>query len=288
MSPRATGPLGAARVGVAVAWVAVVTLAVFAVAHPIVLVAILVSVLGAAALSGCGRPVLRAVAFTLPLALAVLLLNAVLSRDGLTVVARLGEAPVIGRLDLTSEALAWGAILAVRAVGVAAVVAIFAVSVDQDELVGSLRRRSGRLGLSTALAARMMPLLVADGKRLLEARRALPGSAAPSRGALFNAITSGALDRAGDAAASLELRGLGSGPCLAPRPQRPWSRHDISLIASTLGIGALLAIGWLGRLSEATFLPTVVLAPAAGAITIAAAVAVVIVLPFVGRRGLGR
>ena len=64
---------------------------------------------------------------------------------------------------------------------------------------------------------------------------------------MLRAVTAGALDRATDVAATLEVRGF----ALASRPgreRRPWSRHDLAFAASAvalavLGVAAAVA-GW--------------------------------------------
>ena len=54
------------------------------------------------------------------------------------------------------------------------------------------------------------------------------------RVAVVRAVTAGALDRAVDVAATLELRGYATRRRGA-RPQRaPWSRHDTSVLAAAL------------------------------------------------------
>ena len=105
---------------------------------------------------------------------------------------------------------------------------------------------------------------------------------------MLRAVTAGALDRATDVAATLEVRGF----ALASRPgreRRPWSRHDLAFAASAL---ALAALGdrspppRAGRASEA--FPR--LGPALGAepLLLAAALAGCVLLPFADRRGVGR
>ena len=72
--------------------------------------------------------------------------NALVVRDGLTVIARLGELPPLGQIDVTLEATAYGGVLALRAL---VVIACFA-----------LHSRGGRPGRA---AARVPPPLVPLG-----------------------------------------------------------------------------------------------------------------------------
>ena len=279
---------GAARATASIAWFAAVVICALAVDHPMSLVALAIALMAAGVLVGAGHILLKALAFSLPLALTVLVVNALVSKDGVTVVARLGELPVIGRFDLTLEALAQSGVLALRVVTIGLAAALFAACIDQDELVGLIRRRGGRVGIVTALAARMVPLLAADGRRMSEARRAMPAGVAPSRTATFAVLAGGALDRAADAAATLELRGLGESPCLAPRGRRPASRHDIALLVSAAAmlasVAAALASGWL----DCTFGTRVQIEFGPGTVLFAAVLPLVAVLPLLERRGVAR
>ena len=278
--------LRAARAGAAMAWVAALTACVLVTDHPLMLAALGASAVVAALLTGSTATVARASLLSLPLAVGIIVVNALLSREGVTVVARLGDVPVVGRIDVTAEALAHGALLAGRATVVAMIVVLFACCVDQDGLVGLLRRRAGRLGLAATLAARMVPLVAADGRRAIEARRCLPEAAVPSRTATMTALATGALDRAGDAAASLEMRGLGSGPCLAAASAGSGSRHDRSLLISAIAVPGVVFGAQFAGWTAAGFLPRAELALGGTAFAAAAAVLLLAVFPLLDRRGV--
>lgn len=280
--------LSAARAGVGALWCAVVMTLALTVDHPAFLLALLFVVLVAGALSGCRTQMVRSAKFAIPLAVAVALLNGLISREGLTVVARLGEVPLLGRLDVTLEALVWGLVLGLRVVIVLSVAVLFGAVVDQDSLMGIVRRKAGRFGLTTVVAARLMPLLISDGQRIAEANKTLPKGEGVSRLDLVGSIAAGALDRAADAAAALELRGLGDSPCLAVPTKKPWSRHDIAVAASaamaSLLVGTALVLGWVGFTSRTEVSGEWGL-PLIASIAIAA---VALLLPFAGTKGVAR
>src|ERR687885_2712765 len=197
-----------------------------------------------AARAGVWREVARAVVWGTAFALAIALVNALVSRDGVTVLLSSNPLPVIGPLDITLEAVAYGGILGLRAlILVVAAGALLAAAVDPDDLLRGLRRVSVRSGVTAALAVRLVPVLARDARRVADARRAVTG--APPTGAerlaLLRAVTTGALDRATDVAATLEVRGFAGG-ARPPRRGRPWSRHDIAFLASAAGLCVLAAL----------------------------------------------
>ena len=278
---RRASPLHAARAAVASAWCVTVSVVALSFEHPVVLVALLLTVLAAAGLAGVGRPVMRMLLFSLPFALLIALVNPLVVRDGVTVLVRGGEVPVFGNLDVTLEATVYGAILGMRALVVMACFALHTAAVDPDELLRSFRRLSFRSALTAALATRMVPVLARDARRLAEAQRCRPGPP-PSRLAVVRAVATGALDRAVDVAATLEVRGYGS----ARRPpvaHRPWSRHDMGFAASLV---ALVVLAVAGRVPFDAY-PRLEVPVDARVLAVGAVAAVLALLPFADRRGIG-
>jgi energy-coupling factor transport system permease protein len=282
---RAT-PLHAARAGVAALWCLVLGAVALSFEHPLLLAALLAIVLVAAAAAQVGRPVARAALWAVPFAVAIIALNALVVRDGVTVVFRGGAVPGLGRLDVTAEAIAYGGVLGLRAIVVFAAAALLAASVDPDELLRALRRGSLRTGVTAALATHLIPVLARDARRLADAQRALTGGPPPpaARLGVLRAVTTGALDRATDVAATLEVRGFGFA---RPRPpRRPFSRHDLAFAASAAALTVLAAAsavaGWEGF--EAYPRTT---APVDGALlALVVALAFCALAPFADRRGV--
>ena len=283
---RRASPLHAARGAVGALWVRAVAAVALAVAHPLVLAVLLAAVVAAAALAGVLAPVARVTAWGVPFALVVALINPLVYHEGLTVIARLGTVPVLGQIDVTLEATAFGGVLALRALILIAAFALYSTAVDPDDLLHALRRLSFRGALSAALATRMVPVLARDAQRMAEAQRCLPGAPAP-RLALVRAVSAGALDRAVDVAATLELRGYGGGR-RAPRRPRPWSRHDLAFAASALAIVVLLVLGELSGAWAFDWNPRLHSAPLAEVLPLAIALAAVALAPFADRRGVAR
>jgi len=287
---RLASPLHAARASAGGLFCIALTTAALLYENPVVLAATAVATIGAGALAGVGRELARAARFAVPIALLVALINPFVVREGLTVFARLGELPPLGQVDLTVEALVYGAVLGARVVVIVLAFALFTAAVNPDEVLRLFRRVSFRSALTASLATRLLPVLARDGQRLAEARRCRPdggGSGGAARVAVLRAVTAGALDRAVDVAATLEVRGYAAAQ-RPPRTRAPWSRHDLAFMAAAVAI-LVLAAG--GRLTGvATFDADPRLAAEAGVpeFALAGALVLVALLPFADRRGIVR
>lgn len=292
---RGASPLHAARAPLAAAYACAFVTAALAFEHPLVLGAIGLAILAAGTLAGVGRRLLLACIYAVPFALMIALVNPLVAREGLDVVLRLGELGPLGRLDITQQSLVFGGILGLRALLVVlAGAALLAATVDPDELLRRFRGISARTALTAALAVRLVPVLGRDARRLADARRCRP-DATPRPGAaerlqIVRAVATGALDRALDVAATLEVRGYAS-PAARGRPGRvraPWSRHDFSVAASAAGLVVLTVGARLLGVASFDAYPQTIAPVGAGEWLLCAALVLVALAPFADRRGVLR
>jgi energy-coupling factor transport system permease protein len=281
-------PLHATRSGVAALWVLALTAATLLLYHPLALAALALVVLGAGWGAGAGRELSRALRTALIVALPIVLINVLVSREGLTVFARLGDLGPFGQGDLTVEALVYGAVIALKVTVLILITSLASLAIDPDALLRIFRRLSFRSALTASLSVRMIPVLAADAQRLAEAQRTRPGGTprgARGRAALLGAVLAGSLDRALDVAATLELRGFAAAP-RAPRLQRPWSRHDLAFAVSATAILALALLARVGGAAAFTAYPLVHAPIGLGLLAICAALTLAVLLPFCDRRGI--
>ncbi len=293
---RLPTPLHAARAGVGALWAASLSAAALLLFHPLALAALTVAVLGAAVGAGVGREVARALRTAAIVALPIVTVNVLVSRDGLTVFARLGDLGPFGQGDLTVEALVYGAVIALKVTLLILVMTLASLAIDPDELLRGLRRFSFRSALTASLATRMVPLLAADAQRLAEAQRTRPGGAprgARGRVLLLGAVVGGSLDRAMDVAATLELRGyatasgrVGAASRRARRLRRPWSRHDLAFAASAFVVTALALAARLTDIASFDAYPLLRMRLDAGVLALCVALVAAVLLPFCDRRGV--
>lgn len=283
---RRPSPLHAARAAAGLAYCAALACAALLLSAPLALGAVTAAVVVAGVAAGVGRELRRAALFALPLAVAVAVINALVTRDGLTVLWRLGDLPVLGHTDVTLEATAYGGVLGLRAAALILCGALYTAAVDPDEVLKLFRRVSFRSALTATLATRMVPILIRDSRRLAEAQRCRPGPA-PTRAQLLRATTSGVLDRALDVAAALEVRGYGAAR-RPPRAARPYSRHDVAFMAAALGLLALAVGARIANLAPFHAYPALHAPLTAGELALAAALLACALLPFADRRGIER
>jgi energy-coupling factor transport system permease protein len=285
---RRASPLHATRAGVGVLWAAALSLATLLLDHPLALLTLLAAVLLAGAGAGEGQVLARSMRIAAIVSVPIVLVNVLVSRQGLTVFARLGDLGPFGQGDLTVEAAVFGAVIALKVMLLILITTLASLAVDPDETLRIVRRLSFRSALTASLATRMIPVLAADAHRLAEAQRTRPtGSPRGARGrlALLRAVVGGSLDRAMDVAATLEVRGFATAR-RAPRMPRPWSRHDLAFLASALAVAGLAFLAMIGGATRFDAYPEVHAPVGAGTIAVCAALLLAVVLPFADRRGV--
>ncbi|HEV3094602.1 MAG TPA: energy-coupling factor transporter transmembrane component T [Solirubrobacteraceae bacterium] len=285
---RLASPLHAARAGVGAIWAVALALAALASGSPIVLSLVLAAILAAGVFAGVGRQLGRSLRVAAIVAVPIVAVNVLVSREGLTVFARLGDLGPFGQGDLTVEALVYGATIALKVTILMGATTLASLAVDPDELLRGARRLSFRSALTASLATRMLPVLAGDGRRLAEAQRTRPEDGTGgvrARARLVSAVVASSLDRALDVAATLELRGFAHAR-RPPRQRRSWSRHDLAFAASAAALLALTIGARVAGLAPFHVYPEVHGGPAAVAAALGVGLALLALLPFVDRRGI--
>jgi energy-coupling factor transport system permease protein len=314
-TPR-RGPLQAASPSAAVVYLGALVAVAFLCSNPLVLVAVGAAAALAGRLAGAGGAVRAALRMGLVLAILIVVVNALVVNRGETVLLRLGDLPLLGRVDVTGEALVAGAIIGLRAAVAMVVFAVYSACVDPDRVLRALRPLAGRSALTAALISRLVPVAAADASRLRDAGRLRgPGAAPLGRAALARRLLAGSLDRAVDVAATLELRGyslaapdtarggvlgrpdqvthgtvrsLHRPPCvLAPlgpvRARRFKSRFDLRFYATGAVVLAAAVAGKALGAGELSTYPTVVVGLGPATIALSALIVLAGLAPWRGR-----
>jgi energy-coupling factor transport system permease protein len=283
---RRASPLHAARAAAGLSYCAALAGAALLLSAPVALGAVTMATLLAGVAAGLGRELRRAAAFALLLGLLVAVINALVTRDGLTVIWRLGDLPLLGHTDITLEASVYGGVLGLRAATLVLCGALYTLAVDPDEVLRLFRRVSFRSALTAALATRMVPVLARDARRLAEAQRCRSGPPA-TRVQLLRATTAGVFDRALDVAAALEVRGYGAAR-RPPRYRRPYSRHDFGFLAAALAVLALAVVARIANLEPFAAYPSLRVPLPGREVWLAMGLLTAALAPFLERRGIER
>lgn len=278
-APR-RGPLGAARPWIAGAFLLPLAVTAFTFANPIVLLAAGAAALLAGVLSGAGPSVRMPLRWSLSLAVMIIAVNAIASQRGATILLRGWDVPVLGQIDVSLEALAEGAVLALRIIVALLVFAVWSACVDPDRILRAIRPLAARSALTATLIARMVPLAAADAARLGEAGALRGPAAAPvGRTAMVRRLVSGALDRSVDVAATLELRGYGLG-IRSRMPRHRRAPGEIPLLACGLLSLALVVGAGLAGVGSFDAYPRVDADTDAATFALAGALVALTALPF--------
>jgi len=280
-------PLHRATPGAAIAYLGALAVVGFVYSSPLVLIAAIGATALAGFAAGAGRAVRASLRLAIPLLIFMVLVNAVVTHRGETILVRGWNLPVLGNTDVTLESLAAGATIGLRVVAVVLAFAVYSACVDPDRVLRALRPIARRSAMTAGLVTRMVPLAAADGARMREAVALRgPGAEPVGRAAMARRLVEGSLDRAVDVAATLELRGH-SLPA-RPRRRRERSRDDLPLYATG---AAILALGVAARVAGAgafdTY-PRIVIG--AGVLTLALCAALIVLagIPFGVRRWRSR
>lgn len=195
--------------------------------------------------------------------LAALIINPLVSRAGTTVLWRGPKIPVLGRLDITIEAIAFGAGMALRLAAVIWAFALISLIMDPDRALGLLKGRGSRSALLSALSLRMVPTAMRDASDILDAHRAR-GIARDSGGRweilksrlpLLKRLVTASLDRAISLAEAMEARAYGTGRRSRFNTYR-FSPGDLILDSLIIVILGLSVSGLALGLSSFSYYPT--------------------------------
>lgn len=321
---RLTSPLHATRASVGAVWAMAIAVAALSTDHPLVLCALALAVVLAGVATGVGRELVRSLRTAAIVAVPIVVVNVIVSRDGLTVLARLGDLGPFGQGNLSLEALVYGVVIALQVTILMLATTLASLAVDPDELLRAVRRVSFRSALTASLATRMIPVLANDARRLADAQRTRPpadgggrrdGSSASqgwlmsgggltrlgvtrarargdsltsrarTRVTLLSAIVGSSLDRAMDVAATLELRGFAVARRIA-QIHRPWSRHDFAFACSAAALAALALAARGGGVGKFDAYPELHSGDAVATVALALTFMIVVLLPFGDRRGI--
>jgi energy-coupling factor transport system permease protein len=152
-------------------------------------------------------------------AVLVFFLNPLFNRNGDHVLVFGPRIPVLGKLDITLEAVLYGALAAWRVFFLVLVFGLAGMLLDPDEVLRVISPSAWRTSLALGLSVRMYPTLVTEAQRMREAQlaRGVPLESGGrwdrfrARLPLWMSLFRDSLERASALAESMAARGFGSG-----------------------------------------------------------------------------
>jgi energy-coupling factor transporter transmembrane protein EcfT len=274
-------PLHRASPALAVAFLGGFALVAFLFSSPLVLLADGVAVALCGLFAGARRAVLAALRLGLTLLLLMAAVNALVYHRGDTILVRGWDMPVLGKTDVTLESIVAGGAIGMRVAVVVLAFAVYSACVDPDRVLRAVRPLARRSALTATLVVRMVPLAAADLASLREASALRGPAAAPvGRAALVRRLVEGSLDRAIDAAATLELRGHSLPGRTIPR--REPRAHLPVLIAAAVGVYSAAAAALIAAAGGFETYPQIELDLGAATLALCAALPILALLPFRG------
>ncbi|HEY6059107.1 MAG TPA: energy-coupling factor transporter transmembrane component T [Gemmatimonadales bacterium] len=148
--------------------------------------------------------------------------------------------PVLGQIDVTREEISSAALNALRLSSVGLAFAAYALLLDHDRLLQSVR-----FARPAALATRLMPTLERDAFGLVESLRGrgIEVAGMRRRAALLSPLLAGSLERGLNLAEAMEARGYGR-PGRTSTPAPRWRPVDVGGVVSAAAIVVAGAL-WL-------------------------------------------
>jgi energy-coupling factor transport system permease protein len=148
--------------------------------------------------------------------------------------------PVLGQIDITSEELWSAGLNALRLAAVGLAFAAYALLVDHDRLLQSVR-----FARPAALATRLLPTLERDAAGFVESLRArgVEVTGVRGRAELLSPLLASSLERGLNLAEAMEARGYGR-PGRSGLPAPPWRARDVAAVALAVAVVASGAL-WL-------------------------------------------
>lgn len=185
------------------------------------------------------------VRITLLMMVMVMLINPLVVRTGHTVIWQGPLIPVVGRLNVSLEAICYGAVMSVRLLCIISIFCLYNLIVHPDKALNLFSRFTGRSVLVISLAIRMFPTMIRELEniRAVQQVRGVNFSKGPviermrKYTSLITVLLLSSLEASFDIAEAMQARAFGSGPrsCYS---RNPWRLRDTVFLA-----GGLCALG---------------------------------------------
>ncbi len=140
-------------------------------AHPLYLMGIFIIIILAVVVSGAYEKCEPYLAMSLWVAVLLVIVNTLFVHTGQTVIWRSPVLPVLGRLDISLEAICYGAVMGVRFLIVLLAFALYNAVVHPDKIMSVFSRFAFKSALVLSLSTRMLPAVARDLTNVMEVQQ---------------------------------------------------------------------------------------------------------------------
>lgn len=156
---------------------------------------------------------------SIPLVAMVMIINALFVKVGSTVIYSGPRLPLIGKVRITLEALAYGAGMGIRLMTIISIFCLYTYTVQPDRFMKLFSRFGNKTVFIVTLSIRLFPLMISDYRRIMEVQRCR-GVKVDSGGFMkrikntfpvVSVLLLSSLERSFQQAESMYARGYGSG-----------------------------------------------------------------------------
>lgn len=204
------------------AWVGSILVLALVLNNPLFLLLLFLATLPVVRVAGVWSEWLASMKFTVYLCAAIILINALVSSHGTTVLFSFPfRLPVVGTPVITLEALFFGGAMCLRLLAIISAFAILTFTVHPDDMMLAMIkvRLPYKSVLLTSLSTRFIPTLIDDAQRITDVQRSRGleldkgrlTRRIRGRASIVTALLSNSLDRAVQVAEAMESRAFGTG-----------------------------------------------------------------------------
>lgn len=144
------------------AYIAVLFILIMISDHPLFLIGIFLITMLALAEAGALKKGESLLQFGIWATLLIMIINPLVIHAGETILWYGPDLPVLGRMEISMEAVCYGAVMGIRLMGLMMAFCLYNEIVDPDRVLGHMSRFAYKSGLMVSLATRMFPAVIGD------------------------------------------------------------------------------------------------------------------------------
>lgn len=195
--------------------------------------------------------------------LLIMIVNPLVIHAGQTIIWSGPVLPVLGRMEISMEAVCYGAVMGVRLMSLLLVFCLYNEIVDPDRLLGHMARHAFKPGLMVSMATRLFPSVIRDLATAREAQqlRGVDFNSGALRervrkySRVFRVVLVSTLEGSFQTAEAMQARAFGAGP-RSSYSRELWRPRDAFCLTATSIALALIVYARIGGYCDFTYYPS--------------------------------